>query len=376
MIAVIADDITGAAEIAGVGLRHGMTVALTTTSDFACPSVQLWVLALNTRSMVSQKAETTISDNVRRLVTAGIKDIFKKTDSVLRGHVIKELQAQLESQGMRKAILCPANPIGGRQIIDGIYMIDGIPVNETSFALDPEFPVTSSVVAEMLGEDFQEETGISVINAASENDLSEAIKRKDKYTILAGSSAFFNAYLSFKKFPCIPFRDDIPKFENAFYVFGSTFEKSRQVLNSASKSGIKVTYIDPLLIEKPEMKLNIESCSVSLIDSFISDGRAILAIGNPVLGGREAAEKLRQYVAVVVKKVFAKVSVKELVIEGGATSSAIVEALDFRHFIPTQELANGVVRMKVVESDNLHLTIKPGSYKFPETVWNFSKQNK
>ncbi len=376
MIAVVADDITGAAEIAGVGLRYGMTIALTTTADIAPPLVQLWVLALDTRSMCSQDAIAKVTITLRRLKMLGVKDIFKKTDSVLRGHVLKELKAQLEAEGKKKVILCPANPQGGRQIVDGIYLINGIPISKTSFARDPEFPVTTSVVTKMLGEDLLLKMDVSVINATSGDDLSEAAKRKDKYTILAGSAAFFNAYLAYKKLVPVTVTNNIPKFEKALYVFGSTFDKSRQALEKARESGAKVAYISPLLMNCQEVEANIESCLANLIETIKSEGRAILAVGNPILTGREAAVKIKQSVACVVKKVYESVSVHELVVEGGGTTFAIIDALNFKHFIPINELAKGVVRMKVVDSDNLYLTIKPGSYDFPAAMWTFSKQNK
>ena len=45
----------------------------------------------------------------------------------------------------------------------------------------------------------------------------------------------------------------------------------------------------------------------------------------------------------------------------------------YERFAPTHELANSVVRMNVEEDRCLHLTIKPGSYDFPKTIWDFSK---
>ena len=374
MIAVVADDITGAAEIAGVGLRYGMTVTLTTTAQIAPPQTQLWVLALDTRSMSSQEAIAMITLTVGRLKRLGVKDIFKKTDSVLRGNVLKELNAQLETEGKKRVILCPANPEGGRQIVDGIYLINGVPISKTSFAIDPEFPASTSVVTEMLGKDLFLKSSVSILNATCGNDLFDAAKQKDVNTILAGSAAFFSAYLAYRKFLPAVLTNSFPEFEKVLYVFGSTFDKSRQALEKARESGAKVAYISPLMQNCQEVEKNIELCALSLIKAIKSEGRAILAVDNPILKGKETAVKLRQTVACVVKKVFESVSLHELVVEGGATTFAIVEALNFRHFIPTNELAKGVVRMIVVDSDNLYLTIKPGSYDFPAEVWTTLKK--
>lgn len=373
MIAVVADDITGAAEIAGVGLRYGMTVALTTSADVASPHVQLWVIALDTRSMSSQGAVATVAHVVRRLVDVGVKDIFKKTDSVLRGHVVKELSAQREVEGKKKVILCPANPEGGRHIVDGVYLINGIPINETSFAMDLEFPVTSSIVRVMLGEDLLEKSAVTVVNATYRRDLLEAANRKDEDTILAGSAAFFATYLDYLKFKTSIFPNYTPKIENALYVCGSAFGKSHQAVEAAREAGAVVAYISPLWLEEPELEANLEGCIRRLAAAIGAEGRAILAVDNPVLEGKEAAIKLRQSVVKVVEKVLATVAIKELVVEGGTTTFAIVKALKYRHFSPTHELANGVVRMNVEEDRSIHLTIKPGSYDFPKTIWDFSK---
>jgi hypothetical protein len=36
-----------------------------------------------------------------------------------------------------------------------------------------------------------------------------------------------------------------------------------------------------------------------------------------------------------------------------------------------QELAAGVIRMKVHGTDGLFLTLKPGSYDWPPQIWDF-----
>jgi hypothetical protein len=45
--------------------------------------------------------------------------------------------------------------------------------------------------------------------------------------------------------------------------------------------------------------------------------------------------------------------------------------IGFTRLIPMHQFQQGVIRMKVETVQNLNLTLKPGSYKWPETVWNF-----
>jgi uncharacterized protein YgbK (DUF1537 family) len=63
--------------------------------------------------------------------------------------------------------------------------------------------------------------------------------------------------------------------------------------------------------------------------------------------------------------------IEELLIEGGATAYSIIKKINYRSFIPTEELQPGVVRMRVEGTEDLHLTIKPGSYHWP-AEWNFN----
>src|SRR5262245_27954816 len=107
MIIAIADDITGAAELAGIGLRYGLKVVLSVTpaDDH---DADLLVIYTNTRSMQKRDA----AEEMRRL-TSKAKEMkpqmfYKKTDSVLRGHVIAELRAQMVVMEIEKVLLVPA----------------------------------------------------------------------------------------------------------------------------------------------------------------------------------------------------------------------------------------------------------------------------
>lgn len=150
MIAVIADDITGAAEMAGIGFRYGLRTSLVTEVSEALPDCDILVVATDTRSMAEEEAVAETRRVVRRLWDAGVRKFFKKTDSALRGHVVPELIVLLEELPYTRVVYLPQNPSKGRVIKEGVYYINGKPLHETSFAFDPEFPATTSVVTERL----------------------------------------------------------------------------------------------------------------------------------------------------------------------------------------------------------------------------------
>ena len=156
---VIADDITGAAEMAGIAHEHGVPVRLVCGCGTATDGTT--VIATDTRSMTEAEA---VAETQRILLPLsfshlkvgmwhamegdGGRHLFKKTDSALRGHVIAELSAIMQTLGYQRAVYLPANPSKGRIIRNGTYYINGKPIHETDFSFDPEFPAKTSVLKE------------------------------------------------------------------------------------------------------------------------------------------------------------------------------------------------------------------------------------
>src|ERR1043166_5608336 len=145
MIGVIADDLTGAAELGGIGWRHGLSAEV--VIEGPAPG-EPGVVCLDTDSRSSppgeaaQRATTAAST----LGAAGASWLYKKVDSVLRGPITAELVAVMQRLDMQRILLVPANPGLGRTIEGGRYFIHGQPIDETDFRRDPEFPrLTSSV---------------------------------------------------------------------------------------------------------------------------------------------------------------------------------------------------------------------------------------
>ncbi len=164
---IIADDITGAAEIAGIAWRKGLKVnlrlsghkvaTLSGNEDLKTSKPQnlktsITVIATDTRSGTEEEAVKTIETLLNSPLQGGVGGglIFKKTDSVLRGHVAAELQALMRVTGKQKALLIPQNPSKGRIVKDGIYYINGTPLDQTSFAYDPEFPAKTAEAKKLL----------------------------------------------------------------------------------------------------------------------------------------------------------------------------------------------------------------------------------
>src|ERR1700754_1344869 len=189
MIVVIADDFTGAAELGGIGFRHGLKTEICTVVPEQS-GADLLVIAADTRSKDVSAAVADMLEITRRIRELDPELVYKKTDSVLRGHVVAELKVHMEVLGFEQALLVPANPALGRVVRGGFYFVNGVPVHETAFSLDPEFPVRSNDVKEMLG---YSGSDIIVGEAESVEDLWDWAGRVGRGIMPAGAAGFFSA---------------------------------------------------------------------------------------------------------------------------------------------------------------------------------------
>src|SRR3954447_934164 len=150
-VLVIADDLTGAAEIAGIGSRYGLPTRLVRDQLVQRPEGGLTVIDTDSRLLPASEAAATVWKFVEPLRAGQFDLVFKKSDSVLRGPVLAEIDAMLTALGRASALLVPQNPSRGRVIRGGEYQVEGVPLYASAFANDPQYPARTSNVLELLG---------------------------------------------------------------------------------------------------------------------------------------------------------------------------------------------------------------------------------
>jgi uncharacterized protein YgbK (DUF1537 family) len=385
MIAVIADDFTGAAEIGGLGIRFGMNVEIE-TEVIKDSKADLLIIATDTRSLSNLEAAAEIFKITKLLKELNVEWIYKKTDSVMRGHILNELTAVIKASGKNKVLLVPANPSFGRTISGGKYYVNSMLLHETDFSQDPEFAPSTSDVLELLGKDssiktlignnFEQiihENSIVIGEAKSDKDLDIWARRLNHDLIPAGASGFFEAILKLNGF-----KTNDPPAENRFnfgnkklFVFGSAFSLSRETIEHAKKNKKPVFEMPyELFINNGSEEILLNSWSQNVVNAFEKENSIIIGINQPIVLIKGFAKRLRQLTAALVRSIVAEVELNELFIEGGATTYEIVKSANFKEFIPVQELSPGVIRMRIQEKSNMYMTIKPGSYSWPEEVWD------
>ena len=361
---VIADDITGAAEIAGIAFSQGLQVRLCV----GCGSVAasgFTVIATDTRSMTAAAAIAETRHIAYRLspITHHPSPItphlFKKTDSALRGHVVAELSALMEATGYRRAVYLPANPSKGRVIRSGVYYINNIPIADTDFSFDPEFPAKTSVLKERFPDAGRHH--IIMPDAESEDDIRQVVAAyNDGHTLFAGAADLFSVILaSLSHVGAGPapaqtlisaFAADHPAGAGptpTLIVCGSTQSKTPDI-------GIAVAPMPCQLYDG--------STDIILWDTsaYTRTQSIILTIPYHHRTGKDCAEHLRAVTARKVKSLMEQHLPARLVIEGGATAWAILQSLGWTSFEVIRQIAPGVVQLR---SDNgVLVTLKPGSY--------------
>ena len=398
MILVIADDLTGAAEIAGIGHAYGQTTALLTDVTENLPVSDVIVIASDTRSMTETEAvqEThricqSIKQALPRLTQARqaamtplqraqalarpdeVLHIFKKTDSALRGHVHLELRALVEESRYEQVMYMPANPSKGRTIRGGRYFIDGVPIDQTDFKRDPEYPATTANVAAAI--DVAPGSRLRICDAEDSQDVHRTVKlalNNRIPTLLAGAADLFTAFL-----------EELGKKPARAKAFPGLSEKGGALIVCGSTQSTDISgtpYVrrhNMAIVPMPRETFDaIAALSITpkdaadkwmgrLKQSQIVGGKTasfILTLPYPSTGTREGALALREVTGDMTQRIAASTSLSEIIIEGGATAYSAIRQLGWKRFQIAQQVAPGIVRMQCLDAAHVHLTIKPGSY--------------
>ncbi len=383
MIIVIADDFTGAAEIGGIGLKYGLIAEIYTKWPAEC-NADLVIFDTNTRSKSEEEAKENSLNLIRYIKSLNPEWIFKKIDSVLRGHVLEETYTILDYLELKSAVLIPANPKLGRIIHDEIYYINEIPILDTSFADDPEYSLSSSAVREILSkqkiytnlhycnsDEFNGRTGIHVGEVKDNSDMDAWASHDHKNKLLVGSAGYFEAILRNRDFVVASQveRAEINKDHNRIIICGSAYYESREFVRKASENGFPVSYMPDSVFESDRIDENqLYLWKNEIIALLKKHNKAMIAIGQPVVRDNTTAVLLKKKISRVVAMVNEECKLTEFLIEGGATASEIMSLMEFHSLVPVYQYNQGVIQLKVKYQPDISIVLKPGSYKWPEEV--------
>lgn len=386
MITVIADDLTGAAEIAGVCLRYGVSVSFG-IDVVPEPSAKVVVVATDSRSQTEPEAYKTHLKIAQQVFEKRENPIvFKKCDSVLRGHVLTELKALTEVSGKQQVLLQPSNPSTYRSIKNGVYYVGDVEIENTGFSADPDFPAKTSSVAELLLErtseiislpiqtgaiDWIETEGVYVPDCQSETDLTTNLELYNENVLIGGSAACFEQFL--KKLSIISVEKEMKNLSfTASYVLvsGSTHPESVAFAKMLHKNGCPLLMFPEHLLAENCNENDILEFAYQAIETYVEYQKLVLRISDKNIQFKNSSKVLKSRLSVVAGKLISGIDVNEVLIEGGASAYDVLKNLNWSSFGPTENLAPGVVRMQNNLDKRKHITLKPGSYKWPKELIN------
>lgn len=382
MIAVIADDFTGAAEIGGIGLRHGMNVIIETEA-IKHAGVDLLVVATDTRSKKAEEAASIVTKITEALVALKPRFIFKKIDSALRGNIYDELSAQMIASNSKRALVVAGNPVFGRIIKEGVYFINDVPLDKTGFSKDPDFPITSSSVSEIIGTGANEVTvglaplaqlpakGILMGDVTSVEDLECWAGRIDGGTLPAGASGFFNA-ICLNNRPNVEAKtaQRVPFGNKVVFVLGSSYPKDALFMSDLEDRGIYISNMpQSLYFGEGQDDAALAVWADDIVNGLMSHDKVAILVSHRCIDVEGVSSRVKHNIGLVTRMVTTSTQVDELLVEGGSTVSAVLSFLGIKKLFPIHEYATGIIRMKVDGFPNLCLTTKPGSYSWPSEIW-------
>ncbi len=381
MIAILADDFTGAAEVGAVALRYGLSAQV---QDRFGPDVATDVIVLNTdsRSLPSYQAAAVVAETTGPIRQTA-RWVYKKIDSVLRGPVVAEVQAALSALGLERAILAPANPSLGRTIRQGRYYVNDVPLHQTAFATDKEYPASTSDVLSLLSRGGATPSGLLELNQAtppqgifiagqvqSTEDLAAWAAKVDERTLPVGGAEFLAAVLEAKghartrQVVHSPLRGE----RAMLLVCGSSPPYAAKTIEQARGRGIEVLPMPQALLDQAaDAPAIMQRWADQACDALARRGSAVVSIGKGTDRPGCPQVMVDRLVELAVA-VLSRARVGSLCVEGGTTAWTLVKHLGWQRFRVHRELAPGVVAMGVV-GGGPQVTMKPGSYAWPEDIW-------
>lgn len=375
---VLADDFTGSLDT-GVQFRaKGTRIRFGSPNhryfDHLEEDVQVLIVDTESRHLPPHEAAAVVRQVVSDAVAAGVRYIYKKTDSGLRGNIGAELGAALEASGKPVLHFIPAYPQIGRTTKNGIHYIKGIPVGESVFAKDPFNPVLHSGVKEVIAEQWNAavtiagepfpEKGIAVHDAESEADLATIatkLKQEDSLSLLAGCAGFASVLPSLLELE--PAEDTPPAFfPRLLTVCGSINPITLEQLEAAEAEGvphIRLTSRQKLeenWLDTPEGQ-----------DTLRQWAQTIAAHPSTVINcdgtaDPEALEALRRELGLTLEQMRCRIAETmgkilkalldagtdaTLLVTGGDTLLAAMNRLGQEELIPIREITPGVVLARI-----------------------------
>ncbi len=194
LLGSVADDFTGASDLANTLARGGMrTTLFVGVPEAVLPECEAGVIALKSRSIPAPEAVAQSLAALGALRAAGAKQILFKYcstfDSTREGNIGPVADAMIEALSAPVAIVCPAFPTNLRTIYRGHLFVGDRLLNESGMEKHPLTPMTDANLQRWLSYQSQNRIGLITLDTIRKGPdairaaLDEAARRKERLVV-------------------------------------------------------------------------------------------------------------------------------------------------------------------------------------------------
>jgi uncharacterized protein YgbK (DUF1537 family) len=409
MIGAIADDVTGASDVAVALRREGLRTLLffgIPPEGDELPAHDALVVALKSRMIPAADAVAQSRDALRWLLAHRVTTTYFKFcstfDSTSEGNIGPVLDALASDLGARSVVMTPSSPEHGRTQYRGHLFVGDLLLSESHMRHHPVTPMTDSNLVSLLRGQSGErvalidhsrtrggETAIRAAIAQAEADgdrylLVDAIDGRDLRGIgaaalgaplVAGAAGLAGGLAAAvaatrsgdRVVEASAEQSDILRHGPAAVIAGSCSARTLEQIAELVRSDRPAFHLDVLAERRPEA---LAAAALSWYDAlnpspaplfYSSATPAELRVVQETLGAGPSAEILETATGLIARGLIER-GVRKLVSAGGETSGAVVAALGVTGGIIGEEEARGVPWIFTASEHPLALLLKSGNF--------------
>ncbi len=408
LLGTIADDFTGATDLCNTLVRQGMrTVQLIDVppDDLPVPDADAVTVALKSRTIPPDGAVRQSLAALAWLRRAGAKQIIFKYcstfDSTDRGNIGPVADALLEALGGDLTIACPAFPLAGRTIYKGHLFVGDVLLSDSPMRHHPLTPMTDASLVRVLARQTPHKVGLVAFETVRQGpeaiaERYAALRREgvrhavadaiddehllhlgaasaDLPLVTGGSGIAMGLPENFRR------RGLLPAVQEAASL---PAVKGLEAVLAGSCSVATLGQIERMAEERPALKLRpAELAEPAAVERALAWAGERLALG-PVLiyasappeeveamqdrFGRERAGAMVEEAMAAIARGLAAAGVRRLVVAGGETSGAVVQALGVTGLRIGPQIDPGVPATVSLGAEPFALALKSGNFGAPD----------
>ena len=403
ILGCIADDFTGATDLAAMLVAHGMrTVQVIGVPAGPMPEADAVVVALKSRTVPAPQAVAESLAACDALLAAGAKQIFFKYcstfDSTAEGNIGPVADALLRRLQSGFAIACPAFPANNRSIFQGHLFVGGVLLNESGMENHPLTPMRDANLVRVLARQTEGGVGLVPFNTVEQGEgairraftamrdagrryaITDAVTEAHLHAIGAacaehalvtgGSGIAMGLPANFRAMGLLPDREDadeLPEARGAMAVVAGSCSRATLGQIGLARDHVPVLELDAL--ETPDAAALVAQARAWMDGKLSEELPVVIAASAPpdkVAAlqqklGRDAAGMLVEHALADIAAELVAGGVGQLVVAGGETSGAVVQKLGVKSLRIGPQIDPGVP-WTYAEPGNLHLALKSGNF--------------